>query len=172
MDKKILDVTCGSRSIWFNKNHPAAIYCDKRKEEHHEIWGNAGNCSLIIDPDIICDFTNLPFANDQFFLVVFDPPHLTNIGKSSWLYKKYGKLDEAWPKMIHDGFCECMRVLKSNVILVFKWNEYNIAADKVWKAIGEKPLFGHKSGKQSKTFWGIFMKDVPFNMEDENGRRD
>ena len=24
--KKILDVTCGCRSIWFNKNHPAAIY--------------------------------------------------------------------------------------------------------------------------------------------------
>lgn len=27
MTKKILDVTCGSRTIWFNKNHPAAIYC-------------------------------------------------------------------------------------------------------------------------------------------------
>ena len=30
MDKKILDVTCGMRGIWFNKEHPAAIYCDKR----------------------------------------------------------------------------------------------------------------------------------------------
>ena len=34
MTKKILDVTCGSRSIWFNKNHPAAIYCDVRDEEY------------------------------------------------------------------------------------------------------------------------------------------
>lgn len=25
MIKKILDVTCGSRTIWFNKNHPAAF---------------------------------------------------------------------------------------------------------------------------------------------------
>jgi len=33
MTKKILDVTCGSRTIWFNKNHPAAIYCDVRDEE-------------------------------------------------------------------------------------------------------------------------------------------
>lgn len=33
MTKKILDVTCGSRAIWFNKNHPAAIYCDVRDEE-------------------------------------------------------------------------------------------------------------------------------------------
>lgn len=28
MEKKILDVTCGSRTIWFNKTHPAAVYCD------------------------------------------------------------------------------------------------------------------------------------------------
>lgn len=32
-EKKILDVTCGSRTIWFNKNHPNAVYCDKREED-------------------------------------------------------------------------------------------------------------------------------------------
>lgn len=32
-EKKILDVTCGGRSIWFNKHHPAAIYCDKRQAQ-------------------------------------------------------------------------------------------------------------------------------------------
>ncbi|KKL26728.1 hypothetical protein LCGC14_2392430, partial [marine sediment metagenome] len=26
--KYILDVTCGTRSIWKNKNHPAVLYCD------------------------------------------------------------------------------------------------------------------------------------------------
>ena len=35
-DKKILDVTCGARTIWFNKHHPAVIYCDKRKEEYNK----------------------------------------------------------------------------------------------------------------------------------------
>nr|DAH85082.1 MAG TPA: putative AdoMet-dependent methyltransferase [Caudoviricetes sp.] len=38
MTKKILDVTCGSRTIWFNKNHPAAIYCDVRDEECTGVW--------------------------------------------------------------------------------------------------------------------------------------
>lgn len=33
MMKKILDVTCGSKTIWFNKHHSAVIYCAKRKEE-------------------------------------------------------------------------------------------------------------------------------------------
>lgn len=37
-DKKILDVTCGSRTIWFNKEHPATVYCDIREEELTGIW--------------------------------------------------------------------------------------------------------------------------------------
>ena len=40
-EKKILDATCGGRSIWFNKHHPAAIYCDKRREQFRHIWKNA-----------------------------------------------------------------------------------------------------------------------------------
>ncbi len=60
--------------------------------------------------------------------------------------------------MLYDGFVECMRVLKTDGVLIFKWAESDIPAEKVWKAIGEKPLFGHHSGKRSKTFWACFMK--------------
>ena len=157
-DKKILDVTCGARTMWFNKNHPAAVYCDNRRETHEHLWKNAGNCRLTIEPDIMCDFTQLPFENNYFSLVVFDPPHLIKAKETSWLVKKYGKLDEMWPQMIHDGFKECMRVLKPDGVLIFKWSECDIPASRVWDAIGEKPLFGHKSGKQSRTFWACFMK--------------
>ena len=160
-DKKILDVTCGSRSIWFNKQHPAAIYCDKRVEHSTKIWKSGNGESerfLSVEPDVICDFTNLPFESGSFKLVVFDPPHLIKAKENSWLVKKYGKLDESWPQMLHDGFEECMRVLEPDGVLIFKWSEHDIPAQKVWKAIGEKPLFGHHSGKQSLTFWGCFMK--------------
>lgn len=163
MDKKILDVTCGSRTIWFNKQHPAAVYCDKRREEYHNIWkGNSktglSNHNCVVDPDIQCNFTDLPFPDNSFSLVVFDPPHLTSAKDTAWLVKKYGKLDDNWPQMLHDGFQECMRVLKPDGVLIFKWSEYDIPAGKVWKAIGEKPLFGHHSGKNSRTFWACFMK--------------
>ena len=158
MEKKILDVTCGARSIWFNKNHPAAVYCDKRREQYHHLWKNAGNCTLDINPDVVCDFTDLPFPDNSFRLVVFDPPHLTGAKETAWLVKKYGKLDENWPQMLHDGFRECMRVLKPDGVLIFKWSECDIPAAEVWKAIGQKPLFGHHSGKQSRTFWACFMK--------------
>lgn len=163
MQKKILDVTCGSRTIWFNKSHPAAVYCDKRRAEYKGIWKSVGDQSertCVVNPDIECDFTDIPFPDESFSLVVFDPPHLKQVGESSWLVKKYGKVDSNWKEMLHDGFKECMRVLKTDGVLIFKWSEYDIPAVAVWKAIGRKPLFGHHSGKNSKTFWGCFMKGV------------
>lgn len=155
--KKILDVTCGSRSIWFDKHNPIAIYCDNREEVYEHLWDKC-NSKVEIAPDILCDFTDLPFADNSFSLIVFDPPHLIRAKETSWLVKKYGKLDENWPQMLHDGFKECMRVLKPDGVLIFKWSEHDIPAPEVWKAIGQKPLFGHKSGMNSKTFWGCFMK--------------
>lgn len=160
-EKKILDVTCGSKTIWFNKNHPNTIYADKRTEHITNIWKSGNGVSertCFVHPDVMCDFTDLPFNDNQFALVVFDPPHLINVGENSWMCKKYGKLDENWPKMLHDGFRECMRVLKPDGVLIFKWSEIHIPANDLWKAIGEKPLFGHHSGKKSQTFWGCFMK--------------
>ena len=164
-EKKILDVTCGSRTIWFDKNHPNAICCDKRDVEFTGIWKGTKRDSertCCVHPDVICDFTDLPFEDNTFPLVVFDPPHLLNVGENAWIAKKYGKLEENWPQMLHDGFRECMRVLKPDGVLIFKWSEYDVPAEAVWKALGQKPLFGHHSGKRSKTFWGCFMK-----LEDE-----
>ena len=160
--KKILDMTCGSKTIWFNKNHPDTVYCDKRKEDFELYFGKAHTSlrQCHVNPDIQCDFTDLPFADNTFSLVVFDPPHLIKAKETAWLVKKYGKLEEGWQDMLHDGFREGMRVLQPDGVMVFKWAESHIPAQDVWKAIGRKPLFGHHSGKKSGTFWGIFMKGV------------
>ena len=91
---------------------------------------------------------------------MFDPPHLEHVGENAWMKKKYGRLEDNWPQMLHDGFRECMRVLKPDGVLIFKWSECQIPANKVWDAIGQKPLFGHRSGKASKTFWGCYMKGI------------
>lgn len=157
-EKPILDATCGSRAMWFDKHNPLAVYCDNRRENYEAIWGADSTRRCCVDPDILCNFTELPFADGQFSLVVFDPPHLLKAKETAWLVKKYGKLDETWPQMLHDGFHECMRVLKPEGVLIFKWSEYDIPARKVWQAIGKVPLFGHHSGKKSRTFWACFMK--------------
>ena len=152
-DIKILDVTCGSRTIWFNKNHPNAIYTDKRVESH-ELNGHQCN----VNPDIIADFTNLPFEDESFYLVVFDPPHLTRLGETAWLAKKYGRLFPGWETQIKGGIDECMRVLKPNGILVFKWNERDIKTRMILDLIEIEPLFGHTTGSNAQTMWMTFMK--------------
>lgn len=44
--------------------------------------------------DAIADFRKMPFDDESFYLVVFDPPHLLNVGDKSFLALKYGKLEK------------------------------------------------------------------------------
>ena len=125
---------------------------DKREYEDTLCDGR----KLEVKPDVIGDFRNIPFPDKSFKLVVFDPPHLLRIGENSWMAKKYGKLTESWPTDIKQGFDECMRVLDDNGVLVFKWNEEQIALKDILNAITYKPLFGDK---RAKTHWLVFMKN-------------
>ena len=155
MTKRILDPCCGSRMFWFNKRNPDVEFCDNR-ELHTELCDGR---KLDIEPDTFADFTNLPFADETFYHIVFDPPHLVTLGKNSWMAKKYGVLPaDSCESVLHDGFAECMRVLKTNGTLIFKWNETDIPVSDVIKAIGYQPLYGHKSGKLQKTHWMAFIK--------------
>lgn len=153
--KPIIDVCCGPKMFWFDKNNPNVEFCDNRIVPYHEYYPKR---YIEIKPDTVCDFTALPFPDKSFKLVVFDPPHLTWAGPKSWTRLKYGCLDENWPAMIHDGFAECMRVLDDYGTLIFKWSEVQIPLKKVLDAIGHEPLFGHRSGKNMNTHWLAFMK--------------
>lgn len=97
--KIILDACCGSRMFWFDKENPLVLFADIRDEEHTLCDGR----SLKVHPDIVSDFTDMPFLDKSFKLVVFDPPHLLKVGQNSWLAKKYGKLPEDWPRVIKKG---------------------------------------------------------------------
>ena len=108
-----------------------------------------------INPDLVADFRDIPFADDSFDLVVFDPPHLIQAGANSWLVKKYGKLNkDTWQQDLKQGFDECMRVLKPNGVLLFKWNEDQIKIKDVFVVFGQQPILGDK---RSKTRWSVFI---------------
>ncbi len=159
----ILDATCGSRMIHFDKDCPDVIFCDNRECDGTEIWkGNSRSGfsvrHLNIHPDIVADFTAMPFPDATFYLVVFDPPHLKHIGENAWMAKKYGVLKGNWKQMLRDGFVECMRVLKPGGSLIFKWSEVQIPVGEIWKAIGTMPIFGTRCGKSAKTIWATFFK--------------
>lgn len=148
---KILDACCGSKMFWFDKEHPDALYMDNRQLNGILCDGR----TLNVNPDVIADFRDMPFEDESFYLVVFDPPHLIKAGKNSWLAKKYGILAESWQTDIKQGFSECMRVLKKNGTLIFKWNEDQIKLSEILRVIDYKPLFGNR---RSKTHWLVFMK--------------
>nr|DAS99105.1 MAG TPA: Methyltransferase domain [Caudoviricetes sp.] len=151
MSTKILDVCCGSKMFYFDKQNPNITFIDKRELTDTLCDGR----TLEIKPDIVADFKNIPFDDNSFYMVVFDPPHLTRAGQNSWLAKKYGRLPENWQEELKQGFNECMRVLKPNGTLIFKWNEEQIKLSEVLDCFSTRPLFGNK---RSKTHWLVFMK--------------
>ena len=156
-EKLILDACCGSKMFWFDKENPNVLFQDVRSEEHVLCDGR----KLEVRPDVIADFRQMPYEDESFKLVVFDPPHLDNANETSYMAKKYGALKrKQWKEDLKKGFDECMRVLEPNGILIFKWNEERITVSKVLEVFGKQPLFGHKSGKASKTHWMCFMKGL------------
>lgn len=155
-----VDICCGSRMFWFDRNNPDVIFCDKRHESHElkDKSSDGGSRTLIIDPNLQADFTALPFCDNSFALVVFDPPHLVRSGHKSWLAKKYGKLGADWREELRKGFAEGFRILRPGGVLVFKWNEYEIPVSAVLALTPEKPLFGNRCGKTAKSHWIVFLK--------------
>ena len=61
----------------------------------------------MIDPDVQCDFTDLPFADNYFSLVVFDPPHIPNLTEASWM-RRMEKVKQHWKERVKicDNDCE------------------------------------------------------------------
>ena len=158
-DKLILDATCGSRSILFQKDEPHTLYVDQREFNTEKRFGSKDSLrKYICKPDVISSFTSLPFPDNSFYHVVFDPPHLVRAGDDAWLTLKYGKLPQDWQSVIKQGFSECMRVLKPNGTLIFKWSDVQVTTREVIDAIGMEPLYGHRSGKKANTHWMAFMK--------------
>ena len=158
--KEILDMCCGSKKFYFDKADARVVYCDIRKEtiEVADKSSTGGKRTLIISPDLQCNFTALPFADGEFKVVVFDPPHLVNVGEKSWLASSYGRLQGDWREDIRKGFAEGFRVLTDGGVLIFKWNELDIPVKEITKLTPYVPVIGQRSGKAAKTHWIIYIK--------------
>lgn len=171
--KTILDVCCGGKMFYFDKNDSRVLFQDIRRMKTTLCDGRY----FEVNPDIQADFTSMPYPDGIFAMVVFDPPHLLrNVGKSKFadIYgslnskaspsgyqmTKYGALGNAdWREILRNGFTECFRVLKPGGFLIFKWNETDIKVSEILKLTPEKPVFGHISGKRANTHWICFMKN-------------
>lgn len=169
MNEEILDATCGGRSIWHpeNKDRDDTLYIDKREEESgflgREEYGYRPR-NYSIEPDEQQDFRDLPYDDESFNLIVFDPPHAIRSDGMETLagvtHKKWGCLHaETWQEDLRQGFSDLWRVLSPGGTLVFKFADESADFDEVLSLAPTDPLFGTsiKDGTV-ETRWFVFYK--------------
>ncbi|MDO5532591.1 class I SAM-dependent methyltransferase [Sutterella sp.] len=152
----VLDPCCGTKRFYFQPDSPAVLFGDIRQVDEFMCDGRA----LEVKPDVKLDFTQMPFPDSTFSLVIFDPPHFARAGEKSIMGKVYGRLPKKEPlTFLRKGFDECWRVLKPNGTLIFKWSEYSFGLKPVLEALGRTLLCGnHLPGKHG--YWLVFFKEA------------
>jgi len=51
-----------------------------------------------------------------------------------------------------------LECLKNDGVLIFKWSESDVPLKDILALTDQQPLFGHPSGKATKTHWLCFIK--------------
>jgi len=165
----ILDATSSFRHMWLNKNNPNTVFMDVRgNAQLRQDWRARSDQEHRNRPDLEfnrltlqADFTHLPFKDESFYHINFDPPQLIHLGKTSIYFKLYGALEaDTWRLTLKQAARELWRVLKVNGTLNVKWNDRDIKTEDVLKLFPEQPLYGQQSshGATSNTHWFSFMK--------------
>lgn len=165
MKEEVLDPTAGMKSIWRNiqRNRDDVLWIDKRQEDKG--FADDQHPGVEIQPDRVEDFRDLDIPDEEFNLIVFDPPHKTSSNGMEQLTgiidQKYGALQaETWQHDLSKGFEELWRVLRPGGTLVFKWADNHIDFEDVLSVFPEEPLFGTTTTQSSrvKTRWFVFYK--------------
>lgn len=150
---EILDACCGGRHWWWDKHHPLALYMDSRCELPGTI---AVRPNWEVCPDVMGDFREMPFKDEAFRLVLFDPPHNIRDNVQGYIGTKYGALPaDSEQDTLRRGFSECWRVLAPGGTLVFKWAG---ALKRVEPHFPMTPIVGTRSPRGGQTRWFVFYK--------------
>ena len=89
MTTKILDACCGSKMFWFDKENQEVTFMDNRELDTTLSDGR----KLIVTPDILADFRNMPSKIILLFSCI-RPTTFKTGGDKSWLIQKYGRLNK------------------------------------------------------------------------------
>lgn len=164
LDPEILDACCGGRMWWWDKNHPLALYMDIHQAEKGSALkfdGGKRNSSpgWSCEPDILASFTDMPFDDESFQMVVFDPPHnVRPSGPRGVNGLMYGALHpDNEQEVLRSAFSECWRVLRPGGSLIFKW-----AGDikRVKPHFPATPIVGTRVPRGLTTWWLTFYKPL------------
>lgn len=151
------------------KNPPNVVFMDKEK-------------GLYVPPHIFADFRYVPFRDDVFSCIIFDPPHSCSL--PPWWDSPSGEKNDPWAKTpksrrswygkfenkrdmvisLHKAQKEFQRLTDR---LCFKWSEMektfwqiaSIFTGDGWKIIQQKPHRGKYKVGKTKTWWVTFVKN-------------
>ena len=146
---RILDATSSRRIMWENKHDLDTVYMDIRPE---------------VVPDVIGDVRSVPFDDNIFDLVVFDPPH-KSLGVNSTMADRYGIFTDGEIRAaIAGGFAEIGRILRENGLCLFKWSDGDFPLGKMANMrppaltvlVTQRVSYRNKSGNQC--FWVTLIK--------------
>lgn len=88
MTATVLDPCCGGRMMWFNRQDQRCLFGDMRHESiivTDRTHRDDGTRAVHIHPDVRFDFRDLPFPDESFYHVVFDPPTLSEpVSAAGW----------------------------------------------------------------------------------------
>lgn len=157
MEKEILDVCCGGKHFWFDKNDPDTLYLDRRTEPKGSIPGQR---NWTVSPDIIGDYRKLNdlFEEESFSLIIFDPPHKIKSDRGI-ITKKYGSLGSEWESDLKEAFNQIWKILKVNGTLIFKWCDLDISVRSVTDLFEIKPKMGTVTKKGvNNTYFLVYFK--------------
>lgn len=170
----ILDATAGNRAIYQTKYSENIIYLDRQKKLERK-------------PTVFADFKYLPFKENVFDTILFDPPYYWGtdnpwytIPDSATYFKRFGEYRRApryygvdqYPnktKLINAlffGLKELGRVLKSDGLLWLKWCEVKmrlVKLEPLLEIFNEMLRLEIKDKLQThsscQTYWVAFMKN-------------
>ncbi|MBQ9274495.1 MAG: class I SAM-dependent methyltransferase [Succinivibrio sp.] len=158
----ILDACCGGRQWHFDKANEQVEFMDIREIAKKPLCDGR---IFEVKPTTVGDFTKMPFRDESFLLVLFDPPHRSDLGEGCWLEQRFGNLSKDKNKalgMLRAGFNECWRVLAPGGVLFFKWSDSEIKLGELKKRVFPVlPVAGSKAHSMSgrdNTFSLVFFK--------------
>jgi len=164
----ILDATCGPKGMYHGLTRQFTteeiIFIDVRKGTFTSI--NYPDKSVTVQPDILADDRHLPFRDNTFTLIIFDPPH-GQYSMKSYLGPRFGGLTSRELRYLFIyANIEFHRVLKTPGYLLIKCVDSDDYDYKVKRAFTnfkllldiKYPSQAHTKGSKTNTHWLLYVK--------------
>jgi len=153
----LLDVSAGNRHLWPNKNPPETVFLDKERD-------------LLIPPDVIASWRALPFRDNCFSCILFDPPNDPSWGSTSGHRDPKGRKARFWGNpasrrnLVSDIYHGQKEFARISPRLCLKWNETAITLEAIlslfdrWDEKYRLEYLSRKKRGGSSTFWVTLIR--------------